>query len=898
VPAAVAGAPVHPTVLPLQVVGYVQFRPIGKSHFVQAPWSDSIATAYLPSAMTRQALINGVAKAAEPLRPFPEERLVRMKKFLTLKMSPVWFGDNVTTYEDSVDLLNMEKSAGYPYYYGSDSKAEALLRFGDKIRENVKMLLVGDKHWVPFTLTLKDELRLAEKVACESTRPFAASGLDHLLASKVCFAKQNEKIVANLGKHPITLGIQVPGPNFVRAVLSLGSNAFDADGSGTDQRFNLGVARVIRDVRKEFLPKELHACVDHLYDSVYCGHVISEGVVYQMMHNKSGWENTSMDTSLYFWCAVNDFCQEKHPELDMEDWCRCLINGDDLAISFDDPAVTIADLKKHLEQFNVRIEFDVAEARSPMDIVFLSHHLRERRTMGSDIVVAAGNRGKLLSSRNWIRVNDNLSFEESCVAHLLGLRLCLWPWYSDFADVNELLDDYLSKISITPAIRALLAARLTEGQLFSLHTKVEGRFSSEEDLFSLPLLYGVDCPLLQGAIKVLRVAEMKKRWSGLPPAERNARLAQSKKDRSMAGVGNRTTTAPVSSRTRSKTRAQNSGVGGMTSGAGRQTAAAAAYSSAQSQRAPRIQASRDNCRIVHRELIGSVVGSAAFAVPLTFAVNPGLPASFPWLSTQAQAWETYRFNKLRYCYYTRTGTGVPGSCMLVPDYDAEDSAPISEQVASSYEDVEEDAPWKDICCELRPSAMFSIGPKKFVRTGAVPAGTDVKTYDAAQLFVCTTDGTAVNWGKLWVEYDVEFFTPQINPAGVGVLSQQHLVSTVAPTTAANFGAPVSSAGSANIVSVAGNVLTFNQAGQFNVVYQSSATTSISFTGNPVCGAGASFVTTFYDGNGFENGGGGTTVTVQCAMVKAVVGSTLTFDNTYVLGLQSEVEISQVPANAV
>jgi len=61
--------------------------------------------------------------------------------------------------------------------------------------------------------------------------------------------------------------------------------------------------------------------------------------------------------------------------------------------------------------------------------------------------------------------------------------------------------------------------------------------------------------------------------------------------------------------------------------------------------------------------------------------------------------------------------------------------------------------------------MHPIGPKKFVRTAGLAANLDVKTYDAGTLFVGTIDGTAVNWGKLWVEYDITLYTPQLQPQG-------------------------------------------------------------------------------------------------------------------------------------
>ncbi len=243
-------------------------------------------------------------------------------------------------------------------------------------------------------------------------------------------------------------------------------------------------------------------------------------------------------------------------------------------------------------------------------------------------------------------------------------------------------------------------------------------------------------------------------------------------------------------------------------GSGRQAAAAAAYATGQVSKAPVIVASRDTCRIVHRELVGNLTGSVAFAVAQTFALNPGLAASFPWLATQAQGWQAYRFNKLKYCYYTRTGSNIPGSVALVPDYDAADPAPATEQIASSYEDVAEDAPWKDIECNLRVRAMDTLGPRHFVRTGALAANQDLKTFDVGQLFVCTVDGTAVSWGKLWVEYDINFYTPQLQPTGLAPQSATMTAGGGTIAAATPFGAvPVSVNSAVTLTGAATNVIT-------------------------------------------------------------------------------------------
>jgi len=170
-----------------------------------------------------------------------------------------------------------------------------------------------------------------------------------------------------------------------------------------------------------------------------------------------------------------------------------------------------------------------------------------------------------------------------------------------------------------------------------------------------------------------------------------------------------------------------------------------------------LRASYDRSRIRHRELLSAVAGTTTFTAN-AFSVNPGIAATFPWLSTQAVGWEKYRFTRLAFCYYTRAPTSTQGSILLAPDYDAADAAPATETIAASYNGAVEDAVWKDTCCELDPKLFREL----FIRTTTLAANLDIKTYDTATFFMCTTDATAASpIGKLWVEYDVELINPQL-----------------------------------------------------------------------------------------------------------------------------------------
>jgi hypothetical protein len=231
---------------------------------------------------------------------------------------------------------------------------------------------------------------------------------------------------------------------------------------------------------------------------------------------------------------------------------------------------------------------------------------------------------------------------------------------------------------------------------------------------------------------------------------------------------------------------------------------AAAYSRRSTTRAPKITREGDNTRIVHKELISNVVGSGTWtpngAFNTAISCNPGMSGFFPWLAGEANGFEKYRFNKLVFRYKPRCGSSTPGSVALIPDYDAADPAPVSEIAASSYCGVEEDVPWKEIVLEMD----MRRSSEKFIRFGPLLANLDIKTYDLANVFVGTTDGTGVSWGKLWAEYDVTLINPQQNLAiaGVGIVDNGGITSATAP-----LGASPTVINGSNIVSVSPGIST-------------------------------------------------------------------------------------------
>jgi len=194
---------------------------------------------------------------------------------------------------------------------------------------------------------------------------------------------------------------------------------------------------------------------------------------------------------------------------------------------------------------------------------------------------------------------------------------------------------------------------------------------------------------------------------------------------------------------------------------------AVAYSTRIRSNAPRIQNSGKSMRIRHRELVVPLInGGTPFTVQEVIALNPGVPASFPWLAPQAVQWEQYTCHKLCAEYIPIAPTTTQGDIIISPDYDASDPAPLTETEAANNQGTVIDSVWKTVICELDVRAMMGLGPRRYVR--ALRTAGDIKTFDMGNLNICTNNGlSTAPVGKLYLDYDFEFFVPQNSPKASG-----------------------------------------------------------------------------------------------------------------------------------
>jgi hypothetical protein len=212
---------------------------------------------------------------------------------------------------------------------------------------------------------------------------------------------------------------------------------------------------------------------------------------------------------------------------------------------------------------------------------------------------------------------------------------------------------------------------------------------------------------------------------------------------------------------------------------------------------------RRNGYIEEDEYIQDINGSVGF-VNITLAVNPGLPTMLPWGNRPAGNYDEYEFEYLEFIYKPEvTGfatQGQTGKVILSFDYDATDPAPTSKQ------QVEAADPHKDAlpCEEIRlvvDCKQIHKGNSKYVRTGAAPANTDLKTYDAGVLSISTIGQANTSLvGELHVKYRCRLEKPILTPSALagGVVH----FSGVAPTTANNFvGATLAAGGTPSLTGI-------------------------------------------------------------------------------------------------
>lgn len=161
-----------------------------------------------------------------------------------------------------------------------------------------------------------------------------------------------------------------------------------------------------------------------------------------------------------------------------------------------------------------------------------------------------------------------------------------------------------------------------------------------------------------------------------------------------------------------------------------------------------------NITIKHEEFVANIIGSTAFSCR-TFALNPGLRSTFPWLAKTAGGFERYKVKRLHLKFTPILGSDSPGRVWLAGRHDSAEAAPVLKTQLTTLPNTVAQQIWT----ESRWSGS-KMEKMHYVRSG-VQANTDVKTYDCGVLYVgtdfCASDTAVI--GELSVEYEIELYNP-------------------------------------------------------------------------------------------------------------------------------------------
>lgn len=186
--------------------------------------------------------------------------------------------------------------------------------------------------------------------------------------------------------------------------------------------------------------------------------------------------------------------------------------------------------------------------------------------------------------------------------------------------------------------------------------------------------------------------------------------------------------------------------------------------------------------VSNTEYIGNIFapgitgGSAVAFDVVSFALNPGLERTFPWLSQIAANYEEYEFKQLVFKYKSTTlnslnsSTGQIGTIVIATNYNAN---------ARTYTDVNQmktaghmvDGRVTDDLVhgiECQPSKNPGSSPGGYVRTNPVVNGEDLKSYDKGKLQIGISNSPAAfngfPVGELTVDYTVTLRKPRLYTA--------------------------------------------------------------------------------------------------------------------------------------
>jgi len=226
-------------------------------------------------------------------------------------------------------------------------------------------------------------------------------------------------------------------------------------------------------------------------------------------------------------------------------------------------------------------------------------------------------------------------------------------------------------------------------------------------------------------------------------------------------------------------------------------------------------------RVRHREYLNDIVvpSSPTAFTNLSYTINAGDTATFPWLASIATQYQQYKFNGLIFEFKTLssdiTAGGALGAVILATNYDVLDTA-FADKIHMENSQYAVSA--KPSCSQIHTVECApdeTASKLYYVRSpgSSSSVSQDARFFDLGKFQLATSglpSSAGVVLGELWVSYDVSLYKPEI--PNVTVYSGKTLSSGTVNKSSALFGTTPVTTG--NAYTLSNNVLTFPYVGQY------------------------------------------------------------------------------------
>jgi hypothetical protein len=152
--------------------------------------------------------------------------------------------------------------------------------------------------------------------------------------------------------------------------------------------------------------------------------------------------------------------------------------------------------------------------------------------------------------------------------------------------------------------------------------------------------------------------------------------------------------------------------------------------------------------------------TSQFSLALSLSLNPGLSSFLPWLAPIANRFDMYSFKRLRFLYIGKTTSANTGDVDIGFDPDPTDPAPTTKMQILNWGVRCTSSPWVNCVVDV-PQVDLKRLPRFLTRNAVVPG--ELATFDIGSLYVVASGNIAnALIGQLWVQYDIELYTPQVS----------------------------------------------------------------------------------------------------------------------------------------